>query len=270
MAIFDFSAGSQPILISMPHNGTQIPKSIAARMQPYAMQSIDTDWYLHQLYDFAAEMGCWIINPHYSRYVIDLNRPEDNRSLYPGSDTTELCPTSQFDYRPIYLENCEPTADEISHRIETYWRPYHQQLQRALEQIREKFGYALLFEAHSIKSKVPRFFEGQLTDFNFGNFDGNSSSDCLSDCIMANWQECNRGLTYSQTFNGRFKGGYITRHYGDPKGQIESLQLELSQATYMNESSLKYDEVKADKVKKVLKSLLEMLIRYSHQRIELG
>ena len=267
MANFYFSAGSLPILISMPHNGTRIPESMAARMQPYALQSVDTDWYLHQLYDFATEMGCWLINPYYSRYVIDLNRPEDNRSLYPGSDTTELCPTTQFDYRPIYLEGCEPTGDEISQRIAAFWRPYHQQLQRALAQIREKFGYALLFEAHSIKSRVPRFFDGQLADFNFGNFDEKSSSRFLSDCIESNWQDCNKDSSYSQTFNGRFKGGYITRHYGDPEGRIESLQLELSQATYMNESNLEYDERKAAGVKRVLRSLFAKLEQYSQRQI---
>ena len=215
--IFDLQHGQLPILVSMPHNGTAIPQDIQNDMHPYALRVIDTDWYLDKLYSFANDLGCSIISPHYSRYVIDLNRPRNNESLYPGSDTTELCPTSQFDKRPIYLPGKEPTETEIKRRIETYWRPYHDCLEDTLTELVIRHGYVLLFEAHSIKSEVPRFFEGKLPDFNFGNLNGETSSKQINQ-LLEHWQP----QGYTKVVNQRFKGGYITRHYGQPGDNIET------------------------------------------------
>ncbi len=238
-----------------------IPDDIASVMTPSALKIIDTDWYMDRIYHFAIEMGCSVLNPRYSRYVIDLNRPENDAPLYPGADTTELCPTTQFDSKPIYIEGKNPDEKDISNRIETYWRPYHEQLKQSLEQMHQQFGYALLFEAHSIKSVVPRFFEGQLADFNFGNFDNKSCSVELT-TLVNDWQP----KKYSKVVNGRFKGGHITRHYGDPANKIDSLQLELSQATYLDESSLLYNEVKADEVIKTIKDLFKNLQIFSESK----
>ena len=265
MKIFEFNQGTLPILVSMPHNGVEIPQEIADKMMPSALKMIDTDWYMDKVYSFAKDMGCSVIDPLFSRYVIDLNRPDDDHSLYPGADTTELCPTTQFDKQPIYQNGKQPERSEINRRVDTYWRPYHQKLKETLAQLKEQFGFALLFEAHSIKSQVPRFFEGQLPDFNFGNFSQKSSSSQLSEVIQS-WQADG----YSKAFNGRFKGGYITRHYGNPENDVDSLQLELSQATYMDEDRLSYDQAKAECVIEKIKDLFEKLSEYSALRVNKG
>ena len=261
MKTFDVTRGSLPIVVSMPHNGTQIPDYIAANMELHAHRVVDTDWYLDKLYDFAIEMGCNLIKPVYSRYVIDLNRPETNMSLYPGSDTTELCPTTQFDKKPIYLSGKEPTDSEIRERIETFWRPYHDALDDLINETVITKGFCLLFEAHSIKSFVPRFFSGSLPDFNLGTFDTKSCSEGLS-MIIEHWKPAG----YSKVINERFKGGYITRHYGSPQDNIDSLQLELSQATYLEELTLSYDEEKAAAVKVEIRKLFEKLKHFSVSR----
>lgn len=263
MKIYDFFAGDLPILISMPHNGSDISSDISEQMHPYALKSQDTDWNLDTLYDFASDIGCNILKPRFSRYVIDLNRSTSDESLYPGADVTGLCPVNQFDYRPIYLTGKEPDNEEIARRIEIFWRPYHEKLSATLKALTSQFGYALLFEAHSIKSEVPRFFEGRLPDFSFGNFDQKSSSPELSELIKK-WQP----EGYCKVFNQRFKGGYITRHYGRPAQNIDSMQLELSQATYMDEVSLQYDSTKADKVKVQLRYLIESFAEFTRERIK--
>lgn len=261
LATYQLLQGEIPLFVSMPHNGTHIPACVAERMTASARKVVDTDWYLSRLYQFVIAMGCFVIIPSISRYVIDLNRPASNASLYPNADTTELCPTTQFDYQPIYQPQKAPAEEEIRARIAQYWQPYHSQLALTLAEIKKQFGYALLFEAHSIQSKVPRFFEGRLTDFNFGTFDGRSCSAELSS-LITDFEP--KG--YSKIVNGRFKGGYITRHYGNPDNNIESLQLELSQATYLNESTLEYDESKAKQVIVVINTLFESLKKYSIER----
>lgn len=256
--VFEFVEGTRPILISMPHNGIQIPQEQLALMTKSAKAMVDTDWYLDQLYQFAVDNGCYLINPKYSRYVIDLNRPQDDQNLYPGQDTTELCPTTQFNKQPIYQLGKEPTAHDIGERVEKYWQPYHAKLQTTLAYLKKNFGTALLFEAHSIKSEVPRFFDGKLPDFNFGDYNHNSCSNKLIDQIT-NW--CPQG--FSKVVNGRFKGGYITRAYGKPNRNIHAIQLELSQATYMDEDRLVYDAKKAEQVQPRLKQMFEVFYQFS-------
>jgi N-formylglutamate deformylase len=260
---FEFYQGSIPILVSMPHNGIQIPNEMAEKMTPSALKIEDTDWYMDKVYAFASEMGCSVINPVYSRYVIDLNRPKNDMSLYPGADVTELCPTTQFNREDVYLQGMQPEQSEIDSRVRKYWQPYHQKLSEALKLMKQQFGYALLFEAHSIKSIVPRFFEGQLPDFNFGNYNLQSSSNELTQ-VIESWQPNG----YSKVVNGRFKGGYITRQYGEPENKIDSLQLELSQATYMNENKLQYNEAKANDVILVIKDLFHELQKYSSKMVK--
>jgi N-formylglutamate deformylase len=261
---FEFVKGNCPILISMPHNGIQIPRHILSTMTGSAKKMVDTDWYLDQLYQFAMDNGCYLINPKFSRYVIDLNRPEDDQNLYPGQDTTELCPTTQFDRQPIYLPNCDPTAEDIRHRVKKYWQPYHRKLKSIITEIKSEFGCALLFEAHSIKSKVPRFFDGLLPDFNFGDYNHHSCSPNLINKID-DWQL--KG--YTKVVNGRFKGGYITRAYGEPDSNIHAIQLELSQATYMDESKLSFDQSKANQVQLKLVEMFELFNSFIQQNSKL-
>ena len=255
---FTYITGSSPLLISMPHNGSRIPDDIAATMVEEALNSHDTDWYLDRLYDFAPGLGAHCLIPEYSRYVIDLNRDPAGTSLYPGQDTTELCPTSSFQREPVYKDGQAPDENEIARRIESYWQPYHQQLASALMAIKAQHGFVVLLEAHSIASHVPRFFEGQLPDFNFGTNSGESCDTRLSDAVMSLDVS-----GYSRVINARFKGGYITRHYGRPSDSMHSIQLELSQATYMNEETLEYAEAKANQVKVKLRELTECLLSFN-------
>jgi len=253
--------GRVPLLISMPHNGQDIPDDIAAKMTDKARTVPDTDWYKDKLYDFAVEMGAYIIMPKYNRYVIDLNRDPNGVDLYPGANSTELCPTTAFDLSSLYLDNYTPDEQEIKRRIECYWQPYHQEIQTTLSEIKQQFGKAVLLEAHSILSHVPRFFDDQLPDFNFGNGDGKScSAEMLTRVQSLDFSP------YSMVTNGRFKGGFITREYGKPDDNVHTLQLELSQVTYMNEPTNIYNDQLAAKVKPKLKALVQCLIDFSLQQ----
>jgi len=231
---FAFRSGSIPLLVSMPHAGTDVPDDIAARLAPAAMAKADTDWHLPQLYDFLAELGASTMSARWSRYVIDLNRPQENTNLYPGQDTTGLCPVDTFHREPLYREGQAPDAAEIARRLDAYWRPYHAQLNAELERLLALHGRVVLWDAHSIASRVPRFFEGKLPDLNFGTADGRSCAPELSDAIVgiARAQD-----DFTVALNGRFKGGHITRHYGQPERGIHAIQLEMCQSTYMDEAA---------------------------------
>jgi len=253
--------GRIPLLISMPHNGEALPEYIANKMTEQGKKVADTDWHKDKLYAFAKALGAFIIMPKYSRYVIDLNRDPQGIDLYPGANSTELCPTTSFDLAPLYLDGQTPDKDEISYRVKTYWQPYHQALKTTLDDIQGEFGKAVLLEAHSILSKVPRFFEGQLPDFNFGTADGAS---CAPE-LLTQLQKLDYS-PYSMITNGRFKGGFITRQYGQPQKNIHAVQLELSQRTYMSEPSPDYNEALANEVIPKLEQLVQSLIQFSQQK----
>jgi len=252
--IFKIHSGISPLLISLPHDGSEIPEDLQARMQPGARLAPDTDWYVSRLYSFAKAMGATIIHPRYSRYVIDLNRPPDDVSLYPGQNTTGLCPVRQFSDELVYLDGHWPSEHEIKSRIEHYWRPYHQALKAQIDRLHAEHGRVLLWEGHSIKSHVPFLFEGQLPDFNIGTVGGAS---CKAETQSAMEKILADQSQFSWVFNGRFKGGYITRHYCNPEKNIESVQLELAQSTYMFETEGLYDEARAGETQKLIQSLLE-------------
>ena len=253
--------GSVPLLISMPHNGQLIPDDIAVNMTDKAKAVPDTDWYKDKLYDFASALGAYILMPKYNRYVIDLNRDPKGVDLYPGANSTELCPTTAFDLSPLYLEGKHPDNNEITRRISHYWQPYHHAIATTLAEIKQQHNCAVLLEAHSILSTVPRFFEGQLPDFNFGTASGESCAAALLDEITAlNFSP------YSMVTNGRFKGGYITRAYGDPAKNIHAVQLELSQRTYLDERNFEYLDAVAEQVKPKLKALVNTLITFAQKQ----
>lgn len=254
--MYRFKQGISPLLVSMPHTGTHIPEQLLARMTPAAKLLADTDWHLERLYDFVRELDASVLVATHSRYVVDLNRPPDGANLYPGKDTTALVPTDTFAKEPLYLSGNEPDKSAIEKRIETYWKPYHAKLQSALQAIKERHAYALLWDAHSIFSVVPRFFEGRLTDFNLGTADGKSCAPGIGETLAGKVQG------YSAVLNGRFKGGYITRRYGDPASGVHAVQLELSEITYMDEQPpFGFREDLAASVRPPIRALLVEFLR---------
>jgi N-formylglutamate deformylase len=230
---FHFEAGTLPLLVSMPHVGTAIPDDIAAAMTPAALPKADTDWHLRELYECARELGASTLAAHWSRYVIDLNRPPDDANLYPGQDTTGLCPIDTFAREPLYQPGRVPDEAQVRRRLAQYWQPYHDRLGAELDRLLALHGRVVLWEAHSIASIVPRFFDGKLPDLNFGNADGASCAAALLETVTAAALADGR---YTIAVNGRFKGGHITRTYGRPACGIHALQLEMCQSTYMDES----------------------------------
>ncbi|MDR7069197.1 N-formylglutamate deformylase [Pseudoxanthomonas japonensis] len=254
MDTFTLHRGTAPLFISLPHNGTALPDDIAGRLTPDARRVPDTDWHVDTLYAFARELGASIIVPSYSRYVVDLNRPDDDVSLYPGQNTTGLCPIVRFSGDPVYLPEQHPTPDEIASRVDTYWRPYHQALQQELARIRAAHGRVVLWEGHSIRSVVPFLFDGRLPDFNLGTAGGTSCSPALQRALET---ELAAQSDYSFIVNGRFRGGYITRHYADVANGIQTVQLELAQLNYMDEDTFAYLPERASRTQALIRRLLE-------------
>lgn len=264
---FVFHQENSPLLISIPHAGIELPQDIKMRMTDAGVQIPDTDWHLPLLYDMASEMGVSLLAAEYSRYVIDLNRPPDDSNLYPGMNTTRLCPVDTFSQAPIYQNGLEPTANEIKLRTEQYWQPYHLQLSNELDRMKNTYGVAVLWDGHSIASRVPRFFNGKLPDLNFGTVNGTSCDTSLEQTLSAVMQDASNKSRYSHVFNGRFKGGYITRHYGQPASAIHAIQLEMSQCIYMNEQApYDYQPHRAQQVKHLLRILLNTCLDWVQTR----
>ncbi len=231
---FRFRQGTRPLLISMPHVGTHVPPALAARLTDEAQRVPDTDWHLERLYDFADTLGASVLVATHSRFVIDLNRPPDGASLYPGQSVTGLCPVDLFDDQPLYRDPADvPSEAEIAERRAAIWQPYHTQLAQELTRIQAQHGVAALWDAHSIRSVLPRFFAGRLPDLNLGTADGASCSPALAEQLLAIGQAA---PGYTAVLNGRFKGGHITRQYGNPAQGIHAVQLEMTQCSYMQES----------------------------------
>ena len=230
---YELTQGNTPLLISMPHSGLNLLPDVDAALSDKARKLPDTDWYLPQLYDFLPEVGVGRIKANYTRYVIDLNRPADDKPLY-QSNTTGLFPDILFDGSPVFQDGKAP-GDGLKNRCkEQIWQPYHNAIEQELARIKDRFGYAVLFDAHSIAAEVPMLFAGTLADFNWGTNNGQACNIQLTSALQNTVAP-----QYSQVTNGRFKGGYITRHFGRPNNQIHAIQLELSQATYLDDDCLK-------------------------------
>jgi N-formylglutamate deformylase len=252
--VVTLTCGSVPLLVSMPHIGTHIPQALQAQYVPQALAVEDTDWHLQRLYHFVGEMGASVLVPQTSRYVIDLNRPPDDAPMYPGASNTELCPTRFFTGEPLYLPGCAPDATERARRRDVYWQPYHAALVGELARLKALHGYALLWDAHSIRSQIPWLFEGRLPDLSIGTASGASANARITDAVM---QACAEYPQVSSVANGRFKGGYITRHYGQPGNRVHAVQLEMCQSLYMQEvAPYTYDEVLATRIQPVLRHMV--------------
>jgi len=223
--------GTAPLVVSFPHTGTELPAEIESGLVWAWLARRDADWWIDRLYDFAADLGATTIRTTISRSAIDVNRDPSGASLYPGQATTELCPITTFDGEPLYREGCAPDHAEIARRRAFWFDPYHQAIAAELARLRAEHPRVVLYDAHSIRSHIPRLFEGELPQFNIGTFSGASCDPALAAAVQA---EC-AASGLSHVLNGRFKGGWTTRHYGRPTEGVHAIQMELAMRGYMAE-----------------------------------
>lgn len=258
--VFTLHRGTLPLVVSVPHVGTAIPPDQRHRYTERALQVEDTDWHLDRLYAFVRELGASLIVPRHSRYLIDLNRPPENAPMYPGVNNTELCPTRHFTGEPLYREGAAPDEAEVARRVGTYWRPYHDALRAELERVRAEHGHAVLFDGHSIKSELPWLFEGRLPALNLGTVGATSCAASLREALAAVLAGQDR---FSHVVDGRFKGGYITRHYGRPLAGIHAVQLEMCWHCYMEESPpWAWNDALAAGVRPLLEQLVQAMLAW--------
>lgn len=256
--VFDLHRGTQPLLVSLPHVGRHIPPALQPLYTERALQVEDTDWHLDEVYAFVRGMGASLIVPRHSRFVIDLNRPPENTPMYAGANNTELCPTRFFTGDPIYREGCAPSPDQIDQRRATCWQPYHDALRTELARLKAEHGHAVLFDGHSIKSELPWLFDGKLPDLNLGTAEGRSCAPSMRTAlaeVLANQ------TAFTHVVDGRFKGGHITRHYGQPAQGVHAVQLEMCWSTYMAEQPpFRVDSARTATLEPVLRALLQALL----------
>ncbi len=245
--------GAGPIILGQPHSGTFVPDEIRANLNELGQDLRDTDWHVPQLYDGLLNSAT-VVRANFNRYVIDANRDPRGTSLYPGQNTTELVPASTFDGKPIW--DRPPTGADIIAHLEKFHGAYHSTLAAEIARVKAKHGYAVLYDCHSIRSEIPYLFDDQLPDMNIGDNGGTTCSPLITAAIE---RVCVKQSKYSHVVNGRFKGGWTTRHYGNPKGGIHAVQMELAQHQYLasEKPPFNYNESKADALRVVLRNILE-------------
>jgi len=259
--VIEVVQGNGPLVLSLPHTGTQVPDHILGSLNDRGRALADTDWNIHRLYDGLLDNVTTVRTPVH-RYVIDVNRGPDDTSLYPGQNTTGLCPVTDFDGALIYHDGQEPDAQEVETRRKHYHQPYHQALFAEISRVKAIYGCAVLYDCHSIRSFIPYLFAGTLPKLNIGT---NSSTSCASIVEKSVHEICRSDSGYDTVLNKRFKGGWTTRHYGQPAHGIHAIQMELAQSTYMQEAApWSYDPEKADRLRPVLSHILSTLERLVH------
>lgn len=261
--------GSAPLILSFPHTGTRLPRALRERLVSPWMSRKDTDWWVYELYDdLARALGATTIRTTICRTVIDVNRDPEGKSLYPGKATTELCPLTSFDGEPLYRSQLQPRDLEITARRSRYFEPYHAALTGEIDRLRTAHRRVVLYDAHSIRSRIPRLFEGLLPHLNIGTHGGASCDASLTRAVE---RACD-GTSFSRITNGRFRGGWTTRHYGQPEHEIHALQMELACRGYLDEPEgsvepanwpPKYDAARAEPLRKVLALVLQACLDYA-------
>ncbi len=259
--------GAAPLIVSLPHTGTVLPPEVEARVVSPWLARKDADWWIDRLYAFAADLDATIVHTAISRTAIDVNRDPSGVSLYPGRNTTGLCPTETFDGEPLYAEGDAPTVRDLAERRRRYFAPYHAALDAQITRLMGRHPRIVLYDCHSIRSVVPRLFEGQLPQFNIGTNDGASCDWTLTRAVE---RVCDRAAM-SRVTNGRFKGGYITRHYGRPEAGLHALQMELACRGYMDEPAevheanwpSPYVEARAARLRSTLTGVLEGIVSWA-------
>jgi N-formylglutamate deformylase len=260
--------GAAPLLLCMPHTGTEIPPSIVAGLNSLWLARKDTDWWIDRLYAFAEALDASVVRTAVSRTVIDPNRDPSGASLYPGQATTGLCPTSTFDGERLYRGGAEPGAEQIAARRQEFFEPYHHAVQREITRLRALHPAIVLYDCHSIRSHIPRLFDGALPHFNIGTFAGASCAQGLTERIERHCDDSD----FSRVTNGRFKGGYTTRHYGRPQAGVHAVQMELACRGYLREPEgevtsatwpCAWDEAVAAPLRAVLERVLRACIGFA-------
>ncbi len=263
--------GDAPLIVSFPHTGTEIPEKIEENLVSPWLARKDTDYWVDVLYDFAHELGATTLRTALSRTVIDVNRDPSGNSLYPGQTTTGLCPMETFDGEPLYKSGSEPGPAEVLRRRTEYFDPYHAALAAELERKRARFGCVVLYDAHSIRSRVPRLFEGVLPQFNIGTNNGVTCDPALATAI----EKICDASGFTRVSNGRFRGGYITRHSGNPAGGVHAVQMELAMSGYLHEPPgllnknnwpAQLDDALAARLRVALRDILDACIAFAEQR----
>lgn len=256
-AVFDVTRGSSPVILAFPHTGTEVPEDIRARLNDNGKILADTDWHIHTLYAGLLP-DATTVRATFHRYVIDANRDPVGTSLYPGQNTTGLVPETDFDGKAIWREGMEPTLADVAERLAHFHAPYHAALAAEVERVKAIHGVAILYDCHSIRSLVPFLFEDRLPDFNIGTDMGRTCNPAIEAAAVA---VASAAEGYTSVLNGRFKGGWTTRHYGRPELHVHAIQMELAQSTHLATESppFAYDESKAGKLRLHLKAILERL-----------
>jgi N-formylglutamate deformylase len=258
MSPFIVEEGSGPIILGMPHVGTNIPDSIKLRLNETGRAIADTDWWIDKLYDGLLNEAS-VVKATFSRYVIDANRAPSGESLYPGQNTTGVCPATTFDDVPIYVGGQEPDDDEVTERAATFHAPYHAALAEQIERVKAKHGIAILYDCHSIRSHISYLFDGQLPVFNIGSNEGCTCASVIEQAVVA---VCASAAPFDYALNERFKGGWTTRRYGQPKNNVHAIQMELGQRAYMDEQPpWAYREDRAATIRSHLRDILTRLER---------
>lgn len=259
MTFIETMHGDSPLVLGLPHTGTDLPGDIASGLNETGRALADTDWHIDKLYE-GLVAGVTTVRTRVHRYAIDVNRDPSGQSLYPGQNTTGLVPLTDFDGAPIYRDGHLPDATEIERRRVAYHAPYHAALAAELDRVKARHGFAILYDCHSIRSRIPFLFDGTLPDFNIGT-DGGAT--CHPHLQRAVHHLCEGAGGYSVVVNGRFKGGWTTRHYGRPSDGVHAIQMELAQSTYMLERApWTYLPDRADRLRNHLRTLLDTLIRW--------
>lgn len=263
--------GHAPLVVSFPHTGTEIPEDIESKLASPWLARKDTDFWVDVLYDFAHEIGATTIRTALSRTVVDVNRDPSGASLYPGQVTTGLCPLETFDGEPLYKPGLEPGPEEIQRRCDEYFAPYHAALAFELERKRADFGCVVLYDAHSIRSRMPRLFDGVLPQFNIGTNQGASCDPALTAAVE---KACDTS-GFSRVTDGRFRGGWITRRCGNPSVHIHAVQMELAMSGYLAEPGdaldpsnwpAPLDDALAARLRVALRDVLDACIEFAHAR----
>lgn len=256
MNVFDVFPGDGPVVLAQPHGGTWLPDDLTARLNNRGRGLDDTDWHITRLYDgLLAEVTVVRMNVH--RYAIDANRDPSGVSLYPGQNTTSLCPVTDFDGEAIWEDGQAPSADEIAARRDLWHAPYHAALTAELDRVRARHGIAVLWDCHSIRSEIPFLFEGTLPVFNIGTDGGRTCAPAMEVAVL---KTCTASPDGTTVLNGRFRGGWTTRQYGRPETGVHAIQMELAQRAYMDERApWAYLPERAEQVRPVLRDCLRRL-----------